>query len=322
MDRDFIIQAERLTKVYGNLVAVDGIAFEVQQGQLFGFLGPNGARKTTTIRMLTGLSKPTSGTVRVLGYDVRSEIVQVKKYIGVVPEQSNVYDEPTVLRNLLFMGRLYGVPRRERRRRAEELIEMFRLADRKGNPARALSRGMKRALTIASALVHKPRLLFLDEPTVGLDVAAALSLRALIAELNRQGVTVFLTLHYLEEADTLCNRLAILVRGRIVATGSPAELKKAAEEESVIEVRLGKPVTNAEQSLSSRIPGVLVVALDSDELRVVGGDPAQVLETLFSFAQENGTRIVAVTTVQPALEKTFIKITGLSPIVMAKEKGK
>ncbi|MBC7098787.1 ABC transporter ATP-binding protein [Candidatus Bipolaricaulota bacterium] len=317
---EWAIRAEGLTKAYRDLVAVDHISFQVQEGELFGLLGPNGAGKTTTIRILTGLSRPSAGKASVLGHRVPSEIVQVKRKIGVVPEQSNIYEELTVIENLLFMGRLYGVPRRKRLRRAEELVETFRLAQRKKSPARSLSRGMKRALTLACALMHNPRLLFLDEPTVGLDVAAARALRDLIQGLHRQGVTVFLTTHYLEEADLLCERVAILVRGRIAATGSPAELKKAAQGEPVIEVRLEKPVARFQNSLSSRLPGALTFAPNPGVLRIVGGDPAQALEALFASARETGARIVAVNTLQPTLEEAFLKITGLSPTTMDREK--
>ncbi len=322
MDRDPVVQAERLTKVYGDLAVVDALSFEVQAGELFGFLGPNGAGKTTTIRMLTGLSKPTAGTARVLSYDVRSEVVLAKKHLGVVPEVSNLYDELTALENLTFMGKLYGVPRRERTRRAEELLGVFRLNDRKGSLVHTLSRGMKRALTIAASLVHKPQVLFLDEPTVGLDVAAARSLRALVGGLRHQGVTVFLTTHYLEEADALCDRLAILVKGKIVATGSPADLKGAAEEESVIEVQFGKPVPQAREALAPRLPGASVVAMNGSKLRILGGEPAQVFGAVFAFSLESGAAIEAVNTITPSLADAFVKITGLSPIAMAQEKGK
>jgi ABC-2 type transport system ATP-binding protein len=204
------IEAKNLTKNYGKINAVDNINFAVKECEIFGFLGPNGAGKTTTLRMLTGLSKPTAGTARVLGYDVESEIVEAKKHIGVVPETSNLYDELSALDNLMFMAQLYGIPRNQRKARAEELLKTFGLYERKDHLFGTFSRGMKRALTIAAALIHSPKLLFLDEPTVGLDVVAARSLRNLISDLRRQGVTIFLTTHYLEEADLLCNRIAIL----------------------------------------------------------------------------------------------------------------
>jgi len=210
MGNDLVIQASGLTKFYGELLAVDHINFEVKSGEIFGLLGPNGAGKTTTIRMLTGLSKPTEGKASVLGFDVGSEIVKIKKHIGVVPEISNLYDELSAFDNLMFMAQLYGVPRSQRRKRAEELLKIFYLYERKDSPFRALSRGMKRALTIAAGMIHNPKILFLDEPTVGLDVVAARSLRNLITNLRQQGMTIFLTTHYLEEADLLCDRVAIL----------------------------------------------------------------------------------------------------------------
>jgi len=185
------IEVSGLTKTYNGLVAVDGVSFEVEAGEVFGFLGPNGAGKTTTIRLLNGLSKPSAGSARVLGYDIASEMVKAKRYIGVVPEMSNMYDELTGIDNLVFMGQLYGVPYHGRRPRAKELLKTFGLYERKDSRFAAYSRGMKRALTIAAALVHKPRLLFLDEPTVGLDVMAARSLRAIIRRFKEAGMTVF-----------------------------------------------------------------------------------------------------------------------------------
>jgi len=209
-----VIHVAQLTKVYSAgkgrepLHAVDGIDFSVSEGEVFGFLGPNGAGKTTTIRMLTGLSRPTSGQARVLGFDLARDIARIKKRIGVVPEASNLYDELSAFDNLVFAMQLYGVPRRERAARAEELLDRFRLSEKRDAPFAKLSRGMKRALTIAAALAHRPPLVFLDEPTTGLDVMSARNLRRMIAALRDEGVTVFLTTHYLEEAERLCDRIA------------------------------------------------------------------------------------------------------------------
>jgi len=230
-----IIDVEELTKRFGDFTAVDEISFEVRSGEVFGFLGPNGAGKTTTIRMLTGLSKPTDGKASILGLDINSQILQIKKHIGVVPEISNLYDELTAFGNLLFMAQLYGVPSRERKKKVEELLKTFRLYERKDSLFCTFSRGMKRALTIAAALIHNPEVLFLDEPTVGLDVVAARSLRNLISNLRRQGVTIFLTTHYLEEADLLCDRVAILVKGRILAIDNPQVLKAKTDKKSLEE---------------------------------------------------------------------------------------
>jgi ABC-2 type transport system ATP-binding protein len=235
MNKEMIIRVSDLTKCYGEILAVDNINFEVAKGEVFGFLGPNGAGKTTTIRMLAGLSKPTDGKASILGFDINSQIVQIKKHIGVVPEISNLYDELSGFDNLLFMAQLYGVARSQRKKRTEELLKTFRLYDRKDSPFRTFSRGMKRSLIIAAALIHKPQLLFLDEPTVGLDVIAARSLRNLISNLRRQGMTIFLTTHYLEEADLLCDRVAVIVKGRLLTMDTPENLKIKTETRSLEE---------------------------------------------------------------------------------------
>lgn len=321
MENGFAVEAFNLTKYYGELLAVDHLDFKVRTGETFGFLGPNGAGKTTTIRMLTGLSKPTEGKASVLGFDVRSQIVQAKKHIGVVPEISNLYNELSGIGNLLYMAQLYGVPRAQRRKRAEDLLRNFGLYERKDSSFSTFSRGMKRALTIAAALTHNPEILFLDEPTVGLDVVAARSLRNLIDNLRQQGITIFLTTHYLEEADLLCDRVAILVKGRIVEIDTPQSLKAAAEEESVIEVSFDREISRLIEDLSSRLSGVKIVAVDHDKIRIYGGNPADVYNSVFRFTEEKGIEMQTVNSIKPSLEDSFVKITGLSPTVMAVEKG-
>jgi ABC-2 type transport system ATP-binding protein len=320
MSEEIVIKASELTKSYGEILAVDHINFEVKKGEIFGFLGPNGAGKTTTIRMLTGLSKPTAGSAHILGYDIDSQITEAKKYIGVVPELSNLYDELSGLDNLLFMAQLYGVPRNQRRERAEQLLRVFGLYERKDQPFRTFSRGMKRALTIAAALVHSPKLLFLDEPTVGLDVVAARSLRSLINNLRQQGITVFLTTHYLEEADLLCNRIAILVKGKIVKIDSPEGLKATVKESQPIEISFTKTVPKVAEELSERLPESQVVALDH-KVRIYGSISAHILEVVLQFAKDMGVEIDAVNSVKPSLEDAFVEITGLTPTIMAVEKG-
>ncbi len=314
------IQVSGLTKHYDGLVAVDSISFDINASEVFGFLGPNGAGKTTTIRMLTGLSKPTAGSARVLGYDIASEIIKAKRAFGVVPEQSNMYDELSGLENLIFMGQLYGIPRSEYRTRAEELLKTFGLFERKDSKFATYSRGMKRALTIAAALVHRPRLLFLDEPTVGLDVVAARSLRAIIKQLKASGITVFLTTHYLEEADILCDRIALLVKGKIAAIDSPAGLKAIAEEKPALEVSFKTPLLHAAEEIGQRLSGLSVVKAD-DRIRIYSGDTDVILHAILDYANENGTQVASVSSLKPSLEDAFVKLTGLSPIVMAAEKG-
>jgi len=318
---DNVIEAVNLTKYYGKVLAVDHINFEVKRREIFGFLGPNGAGKTTTIRMLTGLSRPTSGSAKVLGYDIVSEIVEAKKHVGVVPEISNLYDELSAFKNLLFMAQLYGVPRSQRKAKAEELLKAFGLYERKDNPFGTLSRGMKRALTIAAALIHDPELLFLDEPTAGLDVVAARSLRNLISNLRYQGVTIFLTTHYLEEADLLCDRIAIIVKGRILKIDAPETLKAVAEEGPVIEISFKNASPKIVEELSRRLPELKIVATNHNKVRIYGGTPTDVLEKVLQYAKSEGNEIDRVNSVRPSLEDAFIKIASLSPTIMAIEKG-
>ena len=244
------IEVFELSKRYGppdeGVLAVGGITFQIRRGEVFGFLGPNGAGKTTTIRMLTGLTRPSAGRARVLGLDLVRDLPSIKKRIGVVPEMSNLYGELTAFDNLVFSMQLYGVPRRERAPRAEDLLSRFRLTPKRDTPFARLSRGMKRALTIAAALSHRPEVVFLDEPTTGLDVVSARGLRQTIAGLREQGVTVFLTTHYLEEAERLCDRIALIVHGHIVALDTVKGLKARVQGATVVEVTLQNGTAPAE----------------------------------------------------------------------------
>ena len=215
------IEVQNLTRDYNGLRAVDHISFTVEPGEIFGFLGPNGAGKTTTIKMLTGQLRPTEGTARVMDCDVVEERQQLKPQIGVVFDSQNVYERLSARDNLLFTARLYGVDKR----RVDEVLNMVGLTQRAKDKVKKYSNGMKQRLVIARALLHGPKVLFLDEPTRGLDPNVARDIRAFVVELSGQGVTVFLTTHYMEEADHLSNRVAILDQGKIVALGTPAELK-------------------------------------------------------------------------------------------------
>jgi len=235
-----IIEVLGLTKYYDKFLAVDKINFHVKKGEFFGFLGPNGAGKTTTIKMLVGLAKPSDGTAKIDKKDILKQIVEIKKTIGVVTEDSNLYDELTVADNLRFVGQLYGVSRLEREKRIEELLKRLGLENKGDVKFAKLSKGMKRKVTIAAALVHKPQILFLDEPTTGLDVLSARILRAMIKELNKMGVTIFLTTHYIEEAEQLCDTVAIIVDGKIKTVDTPKSLilktKSKNLEEAFIEI--------------------------------------------------------------------------------------
>ncbi len=221
-----MIELHQLTKHYGNIVAVDGLDLEIKKGEIFALLGPNGAGKTTTIRMLTMLTRPTGGRALINGYDVMRDLDRVKKEIGVVPQHMNLDQELTARENLELHGRLHRLPAPERRRRIEELLNYVELQDRAGELVSRFSGGMKRRLMIARALMHSPQILFLDEPTVGLDPQTRRKIWDLIRRMNSEGLTVLLTTHYIEEAEVLCHRVGIMDKGRLIALGTPGQLKQ------------------------------------------------------------------------------------------------
>jgi ABC-2 type transport system ATP-binding protein len=219
------IVTEKLTRRFGNLTAVDGVDLEVQAGQFFGFLGPNGAGKSTTIKMLTGLLAPTSGRAKLLGLDFAVNPIEVKRQIGVVPEGMGLFERLTGREYLQFVGRMYGLDRATTQRRSEELLDFMQLADRPKTLIADYSHGMQKKIALAAAVIHGPRILFLDEPFEGVDALAAGALKSLLARMTERGVTIFLTSHVLEIVERLCSHVAIIHKGRLVAQGSLEELR-------------------------------------------------------------------------------------------------
>jgi ABC-2 type transport system ATP-binding protein len=229
-----MIRATDLTRRFGGRTAVDGISFDVPAGEIFAFLGPNGAGKTTTIKMLTTLLSPTSGSIKIDGLDPMRQPNEVRRRFGIVFQDSSLDQGLTAMENLELQGALYGVPRAARRERSETLLKAFALWDRKDGEVKEFSGGMKRRLEVARALLHTPKVLFLDEPTLGLDPQTRNQLWAYVEEMNRtEGVSVFLTTHYMEEADRVATRVAIIDHGRIVVTGTPQQLKESTRTQSL-----------------------------------------------------------------------------------------
>ncbi len=312
------IEINRLSKYYDGLLAVDGISFEVSRGEVFGFLGPNGAGKTSTIRMLVGLSKPSDGTAMVAGYSITDNIVEVKRRVGLVPEVSNLYDELSVWDNLLFMSQLYHVPRHERPGRVNEVLQSFDLIDRKLTKFGKLSKGLKRRVVIAASLVHEPEVLFLDEPTVGLDVVSAHSLREYIERLGTQETTVFLTTHYIEEADRLCDRIAIIVQGKIVVLDKPEEIKKRVRAQSIIRAELSRV---PDGSLLQGLRELGELEFEGRSIRLQVEKTGESLSALFNLATQEGVSVEALETGRPTLEEAFVELTGMSTDRLHAEKG-
>ena len=319
MENNLAVHVDGLTKYYGDLLAVDHIHFDVKKSEIFGFLGPNGAGKTTTIRMLCGLLKPSDGKANVAGFDIQKEIVEVKGRIGVVPEISNLYDELTSLENLIFMCQLYGVPKSQRENRAEALLQLFRLEGKRDALFSSLSKGMKRSLTIAAALVHEPSLIFLDEPTSGLDVVSARNLRTIINQLNQQGTTIFLTTHNIEEANLLCHRIALIVKGKIIANDTPDVLKRSIQGKSMVEIGVEDPDLPNLSGFIEEMDGVEEVKRNQNRfvLRFAGRPP---WEAFLPSLHRRGVLVTSVNTLQPTLEDAFVKITGLDKEMMMMEK--
>ena len=304
------IEAINLAKYFGEFLAVDHITFEVQKGEIFGFLGPNGAGKTTTIRMLTSLTKPSEGTAKIFGYDIQSQTIAAKKYMGIVPEISNIYDDLSAWDNLMFTGELYQVSKREREKRARELLEMFRLYDRRNEKAKGFSKGMKRRLTLSMGLINTPQLLFLDEPTSGLDVQSALIIKDVVRELNQKGVTIFLTTHDIEEANVACDRVAIIHKGKIAAIDTPEKLKKTIQSVQSVEVAFDKTSPKTLSELE-KIQSVNEVRKEGDKFRLYTHDPAKVLSGLWEYANANDLKPISLSTFGPSLEDVFVRLTEI-----------
>ena len=303
------IEARGLTRDYGSIRAVDQVSFVVLPGEVFGFLGPNGAGKTTTVRMLTTLLEPTAGTALLNGYDVIRESYQARHQFGVVPEESNVYRELSARANLLFSARLYRVRKAGREARITELLAQFGLLDRQYALVDTFSRGMCRKLTIAMALIHRPSILFLDEPTAGLDVQGQRSVMESIRQLSSEGMTIFLTTHQIEEANQLCDRVAIINRGQIVAIGTPERLKQTLQSTESVEVAL-VPCTDDTVGELSQLPGVTNVVKQGDKLRVFTADPGDLVLRVTAYAQKRNLRVVSLNTLGPSLEDVFVSLTG------------
>ncbi|MFP3881394.1 MAG: ABC transporter ATP-binding protein [Actinomycetota bacterium] len=300
------VVVENLTKRFDDLTAVDNVSFEVGEGEVFGFLGPNGAGKSTTIRMLTGVLRPDQGSARILGSDVRTDTEAAKSEIGIVPEQFNAYPDLTAWKNLMLAGELYGVPRETRQTKGKELLRSFGLFDRRHSSASEYSKGMKQRLMLTMALIHDPAVLFLDEPITGLDVESQRLIREQIAELNREGRTVFLTTHDIDEADRMCDRVAIIVRGKIAAIDTPDDLKDAIERTRAVEVSFA---TDVESDVLAGLTAVERVETRGNTFRLMTPDPDAVVKAVVDYAAKTDLTFRSLHTRGASLEDAFIALT-------------
>jgi ABC-2 type transport system ATP-binding protein len=300
------IEARGLCKSFGPVTADDDVSIAIPDGGIFGFLGPNGAGKTTTIRMITGVLIPDAGTVRILGTDVRRDPLTAKLKMGVIPENGTVYSDLTAERNILLAAKFYGMDRAVREERAREILDRLGLTERKDDHVRTFSKGMRQRISIACAIVHSPPVLILDEPTTGLDVYSRRLVIETVRHMNREGSTVLLTTHNIEEANALCSMISVINKGRIVATGSPERLKKTFDTSRYVEVSFDRAV---EPGLLSA-PGITRAESWGDKWRVYTNDPDYAVKYIASAAEREHLTIVSIATSNPTLEEAFVKLTG------------
>jgi len=300
-----IIEVENLSKSFGKVKAVNEISFAVSEGEIFGFLGPNGAGKSTTIRMLTGVLKPTSGIVKMFGKNFWENTIPIKQLISSVSETANVYNDLNGMYNLLLMAQLYGISKKVREERAVVLLKKFELYDKRNLKAKAYSKGMKQRLLICMALMSEPKILFLDEPTSGLDVQTSILVRHLIKEYNQKGMTIFLTTHNMDVANELCDRIAIINNGKIVSLNAPEKLKKLFQENHKIEFSFNRDVSAEEiKNMSS----TKEVEKTKEGWSLIVNDVNKSLVEIIEFAKLRKLEITRIATPEPSLEEIFLKI--------------
>ena len=299
------IKVKNLTKRFGDFIAVDNVSFAVEEGEVFGLLGPNGAGKTTIIRMLTGILKPTSGVAYIEKYDIQKNPLEAKQLMGIVPEMANAYLDLSCLKNLLLIGELYGMRKNKRLEKAGNLLELFGLYEKRNQKVKAFSKGMKQKLIVAMGLMNDPKLLFLDEPTSGLDVESARLIRNLTRKLNNAGTTIFLTTHNIEEANQLCDRVAIMNYGKIAALDRPEVLKHAIKSSSSIEVAFAKKIETSDILFD----GVIEAKKIGDKIKIYAKKPENIIPLLAEYAKSSGNKIISLNTLSPSLEDVFLKLT-------------
>ena len=300
------IEVKDLCKSFGSFRAVDHLSLDVRQGEIFGLLGPNGSGKTTTINMISGLSVPTSGEVRVLGFDVRHQARRVRQILGSVPQETALYEELSAWTNMDFHADLFGIPRKEKKARITRLLELVQLLDRKDSRVGTFSGGMKRRLALARALLHDPQLIYLDEPTLGVDVQARRAIWDYILALRDQGKTVLITTNYLEEAQVLCERLAIIDHGKLIAVDTPEHLKQTYGG-SVIEVETARPV--ADLAALRALSGINDVKQEGTSLHITAQGTSNIAaEVINILSQESEIKEIAIR--EPNLDEIFLLLTG------------
>jgi ABC-2 type transport system ATP-binding protein len=305
------IQVVEIVKRYGNFTAVDGVSFDVAEGEIFGLLGPNGAGKSTLIRMMTTLLEITAGKAFIDGYDVSKQPNEARRCMGVIPQAMTSDGDLTVWENLSIYSKLYGIPTAERERSIDELLELVDLAQWRDAPARNLSGGMRRRLEIARGLVHRPKIFFLDEPTTGLDPVSRVAVWEMIGDIKKKrNLTVLITTHYMDEADRLCDRIAIVDHGKLVALDSPRALKASVPGSSVIEAQFSNPPAGWEKSLASLSSVNSVQPEGANMYRILTDDGSRTTTELVEASVKENVQVSSLTVQSTTLDDVFVHYTG------------
>ncbi len=306
-----ILEVKDLQKNYGDFAAVKGITFNIKEGEIFSLLGPNGAGKTTTISMLSTLYTPTAGDASIGGHSISKEPMAVKQVIGVVPQELALYEDLTARENLIFWGQMYGLSGKSLNSRVDEVLEQIGLVDKAKNQVKTYSGGMKRRVNIGVGLLHKPRLLFMDEPTVGIDPQSRRAILDTVKDLNKQGMTVLYTTHYMEEAEELSDRVGIIDHGELIALGTQDELTKQVGQTDtlILHINENEDTEALAESLKS-LDGVLEAIAVDHEVSIITPAAEDVLASVVSKANERGIKIRSIDIREPNLEAVFLHLTG------------
>ena len=309
MSQTAIVKVEGLSKVFGQLKAVDGVSFEIEEGEIFGFLGPNGAGKTTTINMLTTLLKSSGGTAEIDGLDIHKHPNEVRRTVGVVPQEYTADEDLTGLQNILLCADLYGIPRSDSKPHAEELLKLVELYDAADRKVSTYSGGMRRRLELACGLINYPKLLFLDEPTLGLDVQTRTAVWSYIRMLKEEyRMTLFMTTHYLEEADSLCDRIAIIDHGHIIRIGTPSELKASIGGDVIV---VGVAETGPDISADiAGLPLVKEVKKTDHEYRIKSEVGEESSIQIIDLVRSKGLHVTKISLTKPTLDEAYLEFTG------------
>lgn len=306
-----ILEVQNLVKNYGNFQAVKGVSFNIQEGEIFSLLGPNGAGKTTTISMLSTLYEPTSGDATIAGHSVKKNPMGVRNAIGVVPQDLALYEDLSAKENLIFWGQMYNLSGKSLSSRVDEVLEQIGLTDKAKNKVKTFSGGMKRRVNIGVGLLHKPKLLFMDEPTVGIDPQSRRAILDTVKDLNKQGMTVLYTTHYMEEAEELSNRVGIIDHGELIAIGTQKELTKQVGETETLILHVGENEDPSALIPSLKeIKNVLDANVIGNEISVVTPSAKDVLASVVTKANERGIKIHSIDIREPNLEAVFLHLTG------------